>query len=263
MINSFYLPLWEGNDLNIYNIYHKGKPMYCVKNMSNREHTENLMNGENIDLNNPFTYGFYERGIIVEKEKFVVIQKLKQLFDNLGPDIDLFLLSFVITRDFFKSKFNFINITPEILGLEDLVYCSNNENPLVNHYIVGYSDSEELNNLEDKITLSEHSTIFLCRIQNGKILEIGPMYKVDKNFCFKCVSDNIAKSPKIIKRETYNGKIKDLISYEYMGGLIDYYSKYITMLSSIHEREIIIKKNTIYHTELIAPISLYCDCMEE
>lgn len=262
MINIFYTPIWEDDTLNFYNIYRKDKPMYSIKNIKDKSLIENLLYGEIIDLKDPLTYSLYVKGVILEKDKAFIIKKLKNFFDDLGPDIDLFFLSKVISRDFFRGKFNFINIDAEEIGLEHLLISNDDENAIFNHYIVGYSDSKMLESLEDKLTLHNNSTLFLCKIENGNILEFGPMYKIDKSFCFKCLAINMAKCCRIIKKQIFKGDIKGLINYEYMGALIDYYSCYITMLSSIHERELIINKDMLYHTELIAPMSLSCLCIE-
>ena len=262
MLNVFYKAIWNGEDLDIFNIYSGNKPIYSLRRISDKALINELINGENIDFNQPLVAKLYQEGVIIEKNKIDLYRNLNSLFCDLGEDIDKLFLSRVLTRDFFNARFNFFNIDPKDIGLESLLVCNETKNPLYIHNIIGYSDTKELEELKEKINLSNNSTVFLCRVKDEKIEEIGPIYKSDESFCFQCLKFNMEKKHKIIKARLQASSLKELILKEYLGALVDYYSWYITMLSSINERKIILKDNRVYHTELIAPLSLSCQCMQ-
>lgn len=263
MLNVFYKAIWNGEDLDIFNIYSANKPMYSLRRISDKALINELLNGEKIDFNQPIVSKLYEKGVIIEKYKAELYKQLNNLFEDLGADIDKFFLSKVLTRDFFKARFNFINIDPKDIGLESLLICNETKNPLYIHNIIGYYDTKELEEIKDKLKLSNNSTVFLCKVKDKKIEELGPIYKYDESFCFQCLKLNMEKQHKIIKTRSQDSSLKEIIFKEYLGALVDYYSWYITMLSSINERKIILKDNRIYHTELIAPLSLSCQCIQD
>ncbi|QAA31121.1 hypothetical protein [Clostridium manihotivorum] len=263
MLNVFYKAIWNGEDLDIFNIYSGNKPMYSLRRISDKALINELINGENIDHNQPILAKLYEEGVIIEKNKVDLYRNLNSLFYDLGADIDKLFLSRVLTRDFFKARFNFFNIDPKDIGLEGLLVCNETKKPLYIHNIIGYSDTKDLEEIKDKINLSNNSTVFLCKVKDKKIEEIGPIYKSDEDFCFQCLKLNMEKQHKIIKARSQDSSLKEIIFKEYIGALVDYYSWYITMLSSVNERKIIFKDNMMYHTELIAPISLSCQCMQD
>lgn len=262
MLNVFYKAIWNGEDLDIFNIYSTNKPMYSLRRISDKALIDEVLNGENIDFNQPIVSKLYEEGVIIEKYKADLYKQLNNLFEDLGADIDKFFLSKVLTRDFFKARFNFFNIEPKDIGLESLLICNETKNPLYIHNIIGYSDTKELEEIKDKLNLSNNSTVFLCKVKDKKVEELGPIYKYDESFCLQCLKLNMEKQNKIIKARPQDSSLRELILKEYLGALVDYYSWYITMLSSINERKIILKDNMMYHTELIAPLSLSCQCIQ-
>lgn len=138
---------------------------------------------------------------------------------------------------------------------------SNKDYSNYQHYVILYQDINELRDFQYLSLTSRHETLFLCKYNDEKIIEIEPFYQINHEVCFNCLANNMTKYRVIHQEEAFQDD-EELQKSEYLYSIVDYFLHNKTWLSSIQERRITINDDLVNYSALIPPISPTCECIE-
>ncbi|WP_238653393.1 hypothetical protein [Paenibacillus piscarius] len=260
MLNAFFELQAEGESLQVMNCYRRTRPLYTIPHRD-PVRLKQVLEDCRLSADSRGAGRLYENGILVDPVHLAVLERFKEMFADVEADVDPYALSLVLTREYLRSEIRIIRYaSAEVSFAYPAVPLIKEENA-PQHHLVMYSDPSQLRRLREEVDLKRRDTIFLCRVAEGEITEIGPVYALHPSFCFDCL---------IGRLETYHirwtgpltSERSAVLEEEFLRALVDYYSSYITLLSNVHERKIILDGHTLQYTSLISPRSAHCQCQK-
>jgi hypothetical protein len=261
MLNAFFELQAAEESLQVINCYRRTTPLYTIPHRDPLQ-LKKVLENRQFSSNSIGAGRLYENGILVDPGHLAGLERFKEMFSDVNADVDPYALSMVLTSGYLRSEITVIRYADADIPF---AYPST---PLIKdenaprHHLVIYSDPSELQSLREDVDLERRDTIFLCRVAGGEITEIGPMYALHPSFCFDCL---------IHRLETYHirwtGPLtsvsSDILEEEFLRALVDQYSSYITLLSNVHERKLILNGDEMQYTSLISPRSARCKCQKQ
>ncbi|MBY9077979.1 hypothetical protein KIH86_06655 [Paenibacillus sp. HN-1] len=261
MLNAFFELEAAEESLQVINCYRRTNPLYSIPHR-NPVQLKKALEDQQLSSESKGAGRLYENGILVDPGHLAVLERFKGMFPDVDADVDPYALSMVLTSGYLRSEIRVIRYADVDIPFAYPATPPIKDENAPRHHLVIYSDPSELRRLHEDVDVKRRDTIFLCRVAGGEITEIGPVYALHPSFCFDCLIDRL---------ETYHirwtgplPKISSaVLEEEFLRALVDHYSSYITLLSNVHERKIILSGHEIQYTSLISPRSSHCKCQKQ
>lgn len=260
MLNAFFELQAAEESLQVINCYRRSNPLYTIPHRD-PEQLKKVLENRQLSGESRGVGQLYENGILVDSGHQGVLERFKAMFSDVAADIDPYSLSMVLTSGYLRSGINVIRYTDADIPFAYPSVPLNKDENAPRHHLVIYSDPSELGRLQEDVDVTRRDTIFLCRVSGGGIAEIGPAYALHPSFCFNCLIDRL-DTYHIRWRGPLPSAVREVLEEEFLRALADQYSSYITLLSSVHERKMIMNGDEIQYTSLITPRSAHCKCQK-
>ncbi|KHF36846.1 hypothetical protein CM49_00773 [Paenibacillus sp. P1XP2] len=259
MINAFFELEPAEKALRVMNRYRRDHPLYTIPHQE-PEKLKRILENQDLPAGAQGVQNLYHKGILVDRVRSEGLERFKRFFSQVGPDVDLYSLSLVVAREYLRSEFAVIAYEDADLDLRLWQTPSPKDADAPRNYLVLYREPGQLRQLKQEMDAKRGDTLFLCRVMQGRIAEIGPMYVTHPTFCLDCM---------VRKLEAYHIRWSSplsvpagqLLEEEFLKSLIDHYSSYITLLSTVHERKMVLRDREIGFTSLITPRYSRCHCL--
>ncbi|MEK4047305.1 hypothetical protein NSU18_27245 [Paenibacillus sp. FSL H8-0048] len=260
MLNAFFELQAAEDTLQVMNCYRRTSPLYTI---SHRDpvRLKRVLEDRQLSADSKGAGRLYENGILVDPVHLAALERFKEMFTGVDADVDPYALSLVLTSGYLRSEIRVIRYAgagvPFAYASAPLIKDEN----APQHHLVMYSDPLQLRRLRKEVDLKRRDTIFLCRVAEGGITEIGPVYALHPSFCFDCLIDRL-QTYHIRWTSPLSGERSAVLEEEFLRALVDHYSSYITLLSNVHERKIVLDAGAMHYTSLISPRSAHCQCQK-
>jgi hypothetical protein len=261
MLNPFYRIESVENDLVVWNIY-RDNPILKLKGTNANTILKYCLDGSSLDMNNELLYKLSQRGILLDEKQMAVYSKLLAWTEQFEAAIDRYRSSEVIIQCLQKTDIRVIMNEAHQFKLTGLSVFSGNANAQYFHYLLIYETISELQQLVSQINRDYCSTVFLCKVKNNTVLEIGPCYQVTEFFCFDCMVHNLDNF-QLIYTFHHDCSPTEMLEDEYLKALIDYYTLYMTTLAKTHERKVMARDYDYSCSTVIPPHNPRCSCYHE
>ncbi|MFU1793974.1 hypothetical protein ACM1RC_08910 [Paenibacillus azoreducens] len=261
MRNPFYCLDKYADSWAIFNVFRPSQPVALLKNVVVEDQLLTLLEQGTTAPEHDWLRRLKARGIFIEEHESDFYSILREVIGH-AEGFDPFALSELVLTELRHSNFQVIGDPCGLLN--GLPQPSGNVRlaDQILHYVVTYHNRSELNYILGSLKLDHAKSLILCRMEEGKCTEFGPVYQVEPGLCIPCLIEK-QDSYKIIGVIDRFNLPHQFHLKEYVKVLVDIYSSYTVRLGQLHERKMLIADHRLSLTSAMNPICFDCKCMND